>query len=204
MDSTLQHSEPLSSVSKPESPESVYQLKKRRRGSKKNFARPRACRNRKRSIRENFARFCRFRDEACRKIGRRKFQGPHGLHLSVREKRERNLAQGAPQGQVETKRSPKDSGAPLGYCLDILYPACDRLTISSYYKMICVFAAPLHPLWPFEGNGLPLSCVQKPTKQQQDLLAGPRHRLGKRKRCSSTFSKVQGCSRLFVGRCSHG
>ena len=35
--------------------------------------------------------------------------GPHRLHFSVREKRERNPAQGAPQGQVETKRSPKDS-----------------------------------------------------------------------------------------------
>ena len=35
------------------------------------------------------------------------------LHLSVREKRERNPAQGAPQGQVETKRSPKDSSAYL-------------------------------------------------------------------------------------------
>ena len=38
-------------------------------------------------------------------------QGPRRLHLSVREKRERNLAQGAPQGQVETKRSPNDSDA---------------------------------------------------------------------------------------------
>ena len=31
----------------------------------------------------------------------------------MREKRERNPAQGAPQGQVETKRSPKDSSAYL-------------------------------------------------------------------------------------------
>ena len=54
MDSTLQHSEPLSSVSKPESPETVYQLKKRRRGSKNNFARPRACRNSKRSVKREF------------------------------------------------------------------------------------------------------------------------------------------------------
>ena len=31
----------------------------------------------------------------------------------VHEKRERNPAQGEPQGQVETKRSPKDSSASM-------------------------------------------------------------------------------------------
>ena len=35
-------------------------------------------------------------------------EGQNRLHLSVREKRESN-AQSAPQDQVETKRSPKDS-----------------------------------------------------------------------------------------------
>ena len=50
--------------------------------------------------------------------------GPHRLHLSVREKRERNPAQGAPQGQVETKRSPKDSSAP-NFAIDFL-PAIDE------------------------------------------------------------------------------
>ena len=47
--------------------------------------------------------------------------------------------------------------SPLGYSLDVLYPAYDRLTFSNYYKMICVFAALPNPPWLFERNGLPLS-----------------------------------------------